>query len=114
MNTRRLVGLTSSVLLVMITACSDITKPNMPLVVTFRESLVGHGIVAQFYNQTNHQLTVYLVLENKEKNHRKKMSVNIPADDMVEIGWLEGWMFESGETITISHPNYKTSTWRVP
>lgn len=104
---------TLSLLLVVIAGCDDITKPALPVVVGVRESLVGVGLVAQFYNQTNTQLTVNVVFENKKKNQRKEGIINIPANSMVEIGWLEGWYFEPGETITISHPNYKTKTWII-
>ena len=107
----------SAVLLVVIAGCDitkEITKPDMPVVVTKRESFLGQGLVAQFNNQTSSQLTVNLVFENKKRNQRKEGSINIPANEMVEIGWLEGWTFEPGETVTISHPNYKTKTWFIP
>jgi hypothetical protein len=104
----------STVLLVLLAGCDEIIKPDLPVVVTQRPSLAGQGLVAQFNNQTNSQLTVSLVFENKRSNQRKEGSINIPPNGTVEIGWLEGWMFEPGETVTLSHPNYKTKKWSIP
>jgi hypothetical protein len=87
---------------------------QVPVVVTMRDSLVGAGKVAQFHNQTNVQLTVGLVFENKQKNQRKETAISIPPSGTVEVGWLEGWVLESGETVTISHPSYLSKTWNIP
>lgn len=113
MNTHRLAVVLSSGLLVLVAGCGDITKPDMPLVVTKRQSLVGRGLVVQFNNQTNRRLTVTVVFENKEKNQRWDGAINIPPNGQVEVGWLEGWMFEPGETVTVSHPNYKSMTVQI-
>ena len=100
-----------------ISGCDDVGKalvPVVPVVVTTRESAVGAGRVAQFHNQTNTQLTVSVVFKNQKKDERKETSFNIPPNGTFEIGWLEGWALESGETITISHPSYRDKTWTVP
>ncbi len=110
MNAHRLAVVLASAVLVLVSGCGD----SVPVVVTFRQSLVGVGIVAQFHNQTNSQLTIHVVIENKEKDLRTEGAINIPPNDTVEIGWLEGWMFKPGEIITISHPNYKRQRLVVP
>ena len=114
MHMHRLAVVLVSVVLLLADGCGDVSKPEVPVIVTYRESLLGQGLVLQLNNQTNTQLTVTLVVNNEEKNYRKEGAINIPPNGQVEIGWLEGWRFESGETVTISHPNFKSRTWRIP
>ena len=89
-------------------------REPVPVVVTLRDSLVGEGRVAVFSNQTPNRLTVSLVLENRAKHDRKTGNLDLEPNGTAEIGWLEGWTFESGETIEISHPNYRSKALHVP
>lgn len=78
-------------------------KPAVPVVVSYRPSLIGAGKVAIFSNQTGNRLTITVEFENKKKNQQKNGVLDLEPNGKAEIGWAEGWMFESGETITISH-----------
>ncbi len=51
---------------------------------------------------------------NKEKNQQKAGMLDLEPNGTAEIGWLEGWKLESGETITVSHPDYSSFTVTVP
>ncbi|HEX6985480.1 MAG TPA: hypothetical protein VF170_08890 [Planctomycetaceae bacterium] len=92
----------------------DVARPPVPVAVTLRDSLVGEGQVAVFSNQTPNRLTVRVVLENAAANDRKEGNLDLDPNGTAEIGWMEGWKFVSGETITISHPGYRSQTFRVP
>ncbi len=94
--------------------CNELTRPAVPVVVTMRWSAVGVGLVAQLHNQTNAQLTVSVVIRSEKTNQTKEATVNIPANGTTEIGWAEGLPFGSGETLTISHPNYANKTLTTP
>lgn len=100
-------------LALVVTAGCGLGEP-MPVAVTLRDSLVGEGRVAVFSNQTPHRLTVRVVLENAALKDRREGNLDLDPNGTAEIGWLEGWKFVSGETITISHPQYRTPTVRVP
>ena len=84
--------------------------------VTLRDSLVGEGRVAVFSNQTPNRLTIRVVLNNAAVNDRKEGNLDLDPNGTAEIGWLEGWTFVSGETITItiSHRDYRSQTYHVP
>ena len=89
-------------------------SPPVPVVVSLRDSLVGEGKVAIFSNQSANRLTIEVLMENKRKNERLQRNLDLGPNGTAEIGWMEGWTFESGETITISHPNYRSKTERIP
>ena len=89
-------------------------REPIPVVVTLRDSLVGEGKVAVFSNQSPNRLTVSLVLENSAKRDRTAANLDLDPNGTAEVGWMEGWTFESGETIEVSHPSYATKRLRVP
>lgn len=89
-------------------------KPSVPVVVSYRESLVGNGKVAIFSNQTANRLTITVKFENKKLKEEKTGTIDLDPNGKTEIGWLEGWRFLSGETITISHPDYSSKTVTIP
>lgn len=89
-------------------------KPDLPVTVTYRESMVGQGYVAQFRNQSDRYLTVVVEFENKTLNDRKRGYIELAAGGTQEIGWMEGWKFTSGETIELSHDDYRPRSYRIP
>jgi|688.fasta_scaffold151478_2 hypothetical protein len=85
-------------------------KTPVPVVITLRDSLFGEGMVAIFSNQTPNNLRITVTLENKEKQQTKSGYLDIEPNGKREIGWVEGWKFLNGETITVSHPEYSSFT----
>lgn len=88
-------------------------KPSVPVELTLRDSAWGEGMVARFHNQTNHQLTVTVVAENAMLHQRREWTLNLQPNATQEIGWLEGWKFESGERVTVSHSDYAQKSWTI-
>jgi hypothetical protein len=89
-------------------------KSKVPVVVSYRDSLLSDGLVAIFINQTSNRLTISYKFENKALGEVKEGAIDIKPNAKVEIGWLEGWNFVSGDTITVSHHNYRSFTTRIP
>ena len=89
-------------------------RPPLPVVVTLRDSLVGEGKVAIFSNQTANRLTVTVTAESAAAGQRWERNLDLDPNGTAEVGWMEGWRFESGETVAHSHPTYRTRTYRVP
>lgn len=89
-------------------------KPTVPVVVSYRGSAWGQGKVAIFSNQTANRLTISVKFENKKSNQQKSGTIDLEPNGKTEIGWLEGWKFESGETIEITHPDYSSKTVTIP
>lgn len=88
-------------------------KPTVPVVVSFRGSAWGVGKVAIFSNQSPNRLTISVKFENNKLNQQKTGNIDLDPNGRTEIGWLEGWKFESGETIEISHPDFSSQTVRL-
>lgn len=111
---RGIAGLALASSLAALSGCSDLGKPALPVDLSARPSQVGIGTVVQFHNRSGTPLTVQVAFENRKRQQRKEGTLDLPAGGTVEIGWLEGWTFESGETVQLSHPKFASRSWTVP
>lgn len=100
------------VFIIVFSGCTK-DKPNMPVKVMARDSLVGEGLVAQFHNESSNKLVVYILLEDKNKSNKHSGNLVLQPNSMQEIGWVEGWKFESGDTIKITHSDYKSIKYYI-
>jgi len=100
--------------LLLLNGCRHAEKPNMPVKVIVRQSIVGEGLVAQFHNETSHRLVVDIILQDKNQDNKRSGALVLQPNAVTEIGWVEAWKFVSGDTIKISHSNYKTITYEIP
>ena len=86
-------------------------KPELPVAVSCRDSLVGFGKVLIVENQSDQDLQLKLECISSSLGQMTTHTINIPARQTKEYGWLElNWQFEPGEDVIISHPDYKTLT----
>jgi hypothetical protein len=84
-----------------------------PVGVTYRQSLVGMGMVVQITNKSSYHLYKVTVVG---RNIKQVSSASVKATDhlspggSVEVGWLEfgNWVPEPGETIEVYCDNYAT------
>lgn len=70
------------------TGCGGIT-PFIPVVATMGDSLAEEGKVAIFSNQTPNRLTITVTVENKPKNQRQSVNIDLDPNGNREFGWLE-------------------------
>jgi hypothetical protein len=86
---------------------SALHKPllSLPVTVTYRDATVGNSRVAQFHNNSNEALTIKITWIKSDKGFFEAPSetVTLWPGEMKEQGWLEGWEFHSGDSITISN-----------
>jgi len=94
----------------------------MPVKIIERKGWNGGGVV-QFHNESARKLVVDVVIvmgdlgsrladSNKDYVPRKMVTrLALEPNGMKEIGWVQGWSFELGDQITISHEDYKASTY---
>ena len=75
---------------------------------------LGRQPGAQYRNTSSKYLTVSVELRNATLGQSKTVVLTIGPNKMVEHGWAEGWSYQSGETITISHADYEVQESRVP
>ena len=87
-----------------------ILKPPVPVVVSIRDSAwgAGKGKVAIFSNQTPNRLTISARFENKTSGQQRSWNIDLEPNGKAEFGWREGWKFEAGETIEMSHPDFRS------
>ena len=102
------------IIVLFLTACSELIKPQMPVQVTYRGSLVGEGYVAQFRNTSDKYLQVVVTINNNTLGQTKQGPIDIPPHETKEIGWVQGWKFTSGDAITVSHNDYQTLKVKIP
>lgn len=88
--------------------------PEMPLEVKYREALLGSGLVASFKNTANRFLAVGVSLNNPSMHQQKSFRVDLAPGEVKEIGHMEGWAFSSGDTIAISHEEYRELEVKIP
>jgi hypothetical protein len=100
--------------LLLLTGCGQILKPNLPIAVVYRLSLVGKGYVAVFHNTSNKYLTIIVEFEDVTLGDKKTETIDLPPFGEKEIGWKEGWKFASGDTIIIRHADYKIGEYKIP
>ena len=76
-------------------------KPELPVRVTFRPSIGGGSLVAQYRNTSSTYLTVVVTLRNATVADAQRVTLNIGPNQTTEHGWAEGWSYRTGETISI-------------
>lgn len=88
--------------------------PEMPIQLSYRRAITGPGLVVSFRNTSNRALAVAVTLRNPSLNQQKIIRIDVSPSQAREVGYLEGWAFASGDTIRITHNDYKQSEVRVP
>jgi hypothetical protein len=89
-------------------------RPELPIQVTFRPSIGGGSLVAQYRNLSGRYLTMMVTLRNATINQVHHVALDIKPNQTTEHRWAEGWSYRSGETIDISHADYETLELHVP
>jgi hypothetical protein len=90
-------------------------KPELPIEVQYRKSMLGKGYVVILNNTLNNPISVNVTLRAAAQNKQKKSGlIGLEASSNVSIGWMEGWEFKPGDAITISHDDYQTDTVKIP
>lgn len=91
-----------------------IELPAVPVHVSFRNSALGHGLVAKFRNTSDRDLRIHAVFTNHPRQEKQEVTLAIRSQATVEWGWGEGWTFVHGETITIRLPGHRDRVVDVP
>ncbi len=71
-------------------------KDEVPVVVNYRKSMLGNGLVAIFTNRGDKYLNLIVTIQNQ-----KAFRVDLAPGQVQEIGHMEGWAFQYGELINI-------------
>jgi hypothetical protein len=82
--------------------------PPLPMVVKSRPAIIGSGQVIMFQNESNQPLSVAATLTHPATNLQKVYQIDTPPRGTKSIGTLEGWVAQSGDTITLANNNFQS------
>ena len=88
--------------------------PPIPIEVSYREALLGPGLVCIVENTSDRHLSVLATFMNPSLNQEKNFRLDVPPKGVTEVGHLEGWILASGDTIVLSHNDYKSWNGKIP
>lgn len=89
---------------------------KLPMTVSFRKALLSQGAVAKIENPTGetlHNVRIVGDLRDAGKQTELLEETWAPGHSR-ELGWLQGWRFETDDTLTISASGHRKRVWTVP
>ncbi|KAB2325347.1 hypothetical protein F8A86_02915 [Betaproteobacteria bacterium SCN1] len=89
-------------------------KPALPVVVSFRSSLLGKGLVAVIQNTGDRYLTVALSVRNPTLATSKRFTLELEPRSSADFGHLEGWQFASGDEFALYSDEFAALRLNVP
>ena len=89
-------------------------KPALPVVVNFRASMLGKGLVAVIENTSDRYLTVMLSVRNPTLSTARRYKLNLDPKSSTDFGHLEGWQFASGDEVGLFNDEFSGLRLSVP
>lgn len=89
-------------------------KPPIPVVISFRSSLLGKGIVAVLENTSERFLTVVMNVRNPTLANLRRFTLELAPKSSEDFGHLEGWQFASGDELVVFHNDFNALRLVVP
>jgi hypothetical protein len=90
------------------------SKPVMPVVVNFRSSMWGKGLVAVIENTSDRYLTVVLSVRNPTLSTVKRFKLELDPKSETDFGHMEGWQFTSGDEVGLFNDEFGALKITVP
>lgn len=91
-----------------------IVKPELPVQVVFRGSLMDQSLVARFHSLAERPLSMKLRLLSQSGGRDLEAPLVLNPGEVKEIGWMEGWAFQSGDIIELNHQSFQSARHRAP
>lgn len=89
-------------------------KPALPVVVNFRSSILGKGLVAVIENTSDRYLTVVLSVRNPTLSTAKRFKLDLEPQSRTDFGHMEGWQFVSGDELALFNDEFGALKLSVP
>jgi hypothetical protein len=87
--------------------------PPVPVRIEMRRSAVGRGLVAMFTNTSAMQLSILMATRNPTTQVVNQKSLQVPPGGKVEIGYLEGVQFASGDQVLLRSAGFEDLRYTV-
>lgn len=88
-------------------------KPDLPVSISYRQAMMGSGLVSQFTNNSDRFLSIVATFQNPTTNQHTILRLDLTPNVTKEIGHMEGWTFSSGDQITMQNNDYEPITMTV-
>lgn len=95
-------------------AAAATAKPALPVVIGFRSSILGKGLVAEIENTSDRYLTVILAVRNPTLSTARRFKLDLAPRSRTEFGHLEGWQFASGDEVGVFNDEFGALKVTVP
>jgi len=89
-------------------------KPALPVVVSFRASMLGKGLVTVIENTSDRYLTVVLTVRNPTLSTAQRFKLELDPKSSTDFGHLEGWQFASGDELGLFNDDFGALRLSVP
>jgi hypothetical protein len=89
-------------------------KPALPVVIGFRSSLLGKGLVAEIENTSDRYLAVILAVRNPTLSTARRFKLDLEPRSRTDFGHLEGWQFASGDEVSLFNDDFGALKVTVP
>lgn len=89
-------------------------KPSLPVVVNFRSSILGKGLVAVVENHSDRYLTVVLSVRNPTLSVARRFTLDLDPQSKTDFGHIEGWQFVSGDELALFNDEFRALRLTVP
>lgn len=89
-------------------------KVALPVVINFRSSMLGKGLVAVIENTSDRYLTVILSVRNPTLSVAKRFKLNLDPQSSIDFGHLEGWQFAAGDEVGVFNDEFSALKITVP
>jgi hypothetical protein len=84
----------------------------VPVTVSQRAGVIAAGKVAVFTNPGNTTISVVATFKNASFQQEKQFNLVLSPGQTKEIGSLEGWTVEPGETVELSSEGYSDAAYK--
>ena len=91
-----------------------LSKRDLPVIVSFRTSLLGSELIAAFKNTSGSQLEVAGTFSSSATSQTKEISFVVPPNGIKELNASDGWPFAKGQQIKLSNANFRSLEYTVP
>lgn len=89
-------------------------KPALPVVVNFRSSILGRGLVAVIENTSDRYLAIVLSVRNPAQSTAKRFKLELDPQSKSDFGHLEGWRFAPGDELALFNNDFGALRLSVP
>ena len=88
-------------------------RPDLPITMGFRPSLLGNGKVAVIQNISNSEIEVTMDVVSPATGLTFHRALVIDAHRVQQLGKAEGWEFAAGQQVRLNNPKYRPAGWTV-